>query len=205
MKLSRNALADLEIFVHEGMYIEWKYIVKLNDIQMDEGFRFANKLSNRHIQFQSHKMNVSVAAHTFNSSIADALEFLMESAHPFFAYASTTIRFIRILNELLVLLNSKNLYGRGFKKPLSIKNQEIWLSKIDAGIQYLGDLRDVNGVARDVNGVPLLARDVNGVSLLARDVNGVPLLARDVNGVPLLARDVNGVPLLARDVNGYPY
>ena len=31
-----------------------------------------------------------------------------------------------------------------------IKNQEIWLNKIDAGIQYLGELRDVNGV-------PLLA------------------------------------------------
>ena len=84
---------------------------------MDEGFRFANKLSNHHIQFQRHKMNVSVVAQTFSSSIADALGFLMESAHPFFANASATIRFIRILDELVDLLNSKNLYGCGFKSP----------------------------------------------------------------------------------------
>ena len=75
----------------------------------------------------------------------------MESAHPFFANASATIRFfIRILDGHFDLLNSKNLYGRGFKKPFSIKNQEIWFNKIGAGIQYLGELRDANGV-------PLLA------------------------------------------------
>ena len=76
-------------------------------------------------------MNVSVTAQTFSSSVADALGFLIESAHPFFANASATIRFIRILDELFDLLNSKNLYGRRFKKPLSIKNQEIWFNKIE--------------------------------------------------------------------------
>ena len=94
MKLSRNVLANLEIFVHEGMYIEWKYIVKLNEIQMDEGFRFANKLSNHHIQFQRHKMIVSVAVQTFSSSIADTLESLLRSV-------KATLKFLREFSMLI--------------------------------------------------------------------------------------------------------
>ena len=147
VKLARNALADLGIIAHRGIFIEWKYFVKLNEIQLDEGFKFANRLSNRHIQYQRHKMNVSVAAQTLSSSVADAIEFLMESGHPFFTNASATIRFIRMIDELFDLLNSKNLYGRGFKKPLDIQNKEIWLRKIKAGIEYLSDLQDINGVS----------------------------------------------------------
>ena len=51
-------------------------------------------------------MTVSVAAQTLNSSVADALEFLMESGHPLFSNASATIRFV--IDQLFDLLNSKN-------------------------------------------------------------------------------------------------
>ena len=51
----------------------------------------ANKLSKGHIEFQRQKMNVKVAAQTLSSSVADAIEYLMNSDHPNFANAGGTL------------------------------------------------------------------------------------------------------------------
>ena len=48
-------------------------IVKLHELQLGEGFKFGNTLSSIHIKYRRHKMNVSVAAQTLSSSVADAL------------------------------------------------------------------------------------------------------------------------------------
>ena len=63
----------------------------LHEIQIKEGLKFANKLSNRHIEFQKLKMKVSIAAQTLSSSVADALEFLMKSGDSKFEKATSTI------------------------------------------------------------------------------------------------------------------
>ena len=104
-----------------------------------------NKLSSRHIKYQRHKMNVSVAAQTLSSSVADALEFLMESGHPSFIDAAGTIRFIRVIDKLFDLHNSKNLHARGYKKPLKIIDIAIWMDTIEKSISYLSQLKDING------------------------------------------------------------
>ena len=74
LKLARNALADLGILFFNGNEkIEWRYITMLNDIQLEEGLKFANKLSNSHIHFQRLKMKVNIAAQTLSSSVADTV------------------------------------------------------------------------------------------------------------------------------------
>ena len=62
-------------------------------------------------------MKVSVAAQTLNSSVADALEFLMKSGDSKFENVSATKEFIRVIDKLFHLLNSQNLLSNGFKKP----------------------------------------------------------------------------------------
>ena len=48
----------------------------------------------------------------------DAIKFLMKSGHPKFADTQGTIHFIRVVDELFAILNSRSLISRGFKRPL---------------------------------------------------------------------------------------
>ena len=97
---------------------------------MDEGFRFGNKQSKKHIEYKRHKMNVSIAAQTLSSIVADALEFLMQVKHPEFIEAAGNIQFIRYIDQLFDLLNSRNLNAKGFKKPLKSIDRAIWMNTI---------------------------------------------------------------------------
>ena len=45
----------------------------------EEGVKFANKLSDRHINYQRLKMKANVAGQTLSSSVADAIEYLMKT------------------------------------------------------------------------------------------------------------------------------
>ena len=63
-------------------------------------------------------MNVKVAAQTPSSSVADAKEFLMKSEYPDFVDAHRVILFIRTVDQLFYVLNSRIPFGKGFKKPL---------------------------------------------------------------------------------------
>ena len=91
-------------------------------------------------------MNVKVAAQTLSSSAAGAIEYLMNSGHPKFADAEGAIRFICIIDKLFDLLNSRNPFGKGFKKPLFLYDAARWKSTIDATISYLLSLTDKSGV-----------------------------------------------------------
>ena len=64
------------------------------------------------------------------------MEFLMESNHPSIIDAAGTIRFIRVINKLFDLHNSKNFHARGYKKPLNITDKAIWMYTIEKSIFY---------------------------------------------------------------------
>ena len=127
LKLARNALSDLKVLVSsEGSLIKWEHIEVLHKVQEGEGLKFANKLSTGHIEFHRHKMNVKVAAQTFSSSVADAIEYLMLSGHPALSDASATIEFIRIVDQLFDILNIRSPFGKCFKKPLFLCDHNTW-------------------------------------------------------------------------------
>ena len=63
-------------------------------------------------------MNVHLIAQMLSSSVADALQFLMESGHPAFIDAEATLSFICVLDRLFDLLNAKSSHGKGFKQPI---------------------------------------------------------------------------------------
>lgn len=146
LKLARNALAEMKTFVDDsGNLIEWKYIKQLHDIQEEEGLKFANKLGKSHINFHKHKMNVKVAAQTLSSSVADAVEYLMKSGDSKFINATGTITFIRVIDQLFDLLNSRSAFSKGFKKPLFLHDSPRWISTIQKSVEYLIKLKDENG------------------------------------------------------------
>ena len=113
----------------------------LHEIQVKEGVKFANKLSDRHINYQRLKMKVNVAGQTLSSPVADAIEYLMKtgekSGDTKFEDAGPTIEFIKMIDELFDLLNSKNLFATGYKTPLKMSNVNVCMGRVDEGISNL--------------------------------------------------------------------
>ena len=147
LKLGRNALSELKVFLDEnGEKIEWRFFENLHDEQQKEGIKFANKLSSAHINYHRHKMNVKLAAQTFSSSVADALQFFREAGHLYFEGAGATIKFVRVVDRIFDLLNSRNPLGKGFKAPMRASSKPVWEAVISNTVTYLAGLKDKDGV-----------------------------------------------------------
>ena len=148
LKLGRNASSDLKMFVDgNGERIEWRFFRNLHEKQQREGLKYGNKLSNEHISYHRHKMNVKLAAQTFSSSVADALQFLQDSGDPNFQGAGATIKFVRVIDRLFDLLNWRNPFGKGFKAPMRASSKHVWERVITDSIDYLVGLKDGNGIS----------------------------------------------------------
>ena len=143
LKLARNALGHLGSFVDgDGNKIKWHYIEELQQLQQQEGLNLANKLSINHLKYQKHKMNVRLAAQTLSSSVANAIEFLDVSAkHPSFCDSQGTVKFIRTIDQLFDMLNSRNPIGKGFKTPLRLQSKDTWQEIFSTTAKYLLSLK----------------------------------------------------------------
>lgn len=122
LKLVRNAFENKKRFLdYQGNYIEWFYLVNLNNLQKSEGLHLGNKLKDQHINFQRQKMKVNLASQLFSNSVADALH-LCEKSDVRFKNAGATISFIRLINNVFDILNSRNMCQVEYKKPLFENN-----------------------------------------------------------------------------------
>jgi len=122
IKLARNALADLKIIKAPTADIYWNHIINLHQLQMKLNLKFANKISSTHINFRPNIMKVKLAAQTLSSSTASALEFVKLSEVEEFKDCDETIKFIKTIDEIFDFLNSRNPFGKGFKKPIFLND-----------------------------------------------------------------------------------
>ena len=98
--------------------VKWQDIENLNKGQEREGLTSANKLHSNHIQWHMHKMNVTLAAQTLSSSVADALDCLRDDLrNPEFAYCEGTVFFIKAVDMAFDILNYRSPRVSGFKAP----------------------------------------------------------------------------------------
>lgn len=65
LKLLRNTLGSRNLISNKGL-ISWKHIVKVYELQRQEGLHLATKLTSRHVVFEDHKMKTCLAAQTFS-------------------------------------------------------------------------------------------------------------------------------------------
>lgn len=148
IKLARNALADCKGITSDEGKIKWSFIEKLNELQQQEGLKFANKLSSKHVHFRNKVMNVSLAAQTLSSGVADAIEYLRKCGGSNFQGSEATTLFIRRIDEMFDRLNSRNPFGRGFKQPIRPENTAYIFSNLSEYTDYLRSLH--------IEGVPIL-------------------------------------------------
>lgn len=145
LKLVRNTLAEKKIINCEAGDVKWDFILKLHYLQESESLKFANSLSGSHVKYHNKKMNVSLAAQTLSSGVADAIEFLECSQHPDFQGSSATVAFIRIIDKLFDVCNSRNVHAKGFKQPLRAQNVNYWQEFLSHAENFLRTL-NIDGV-----------------------------------------------------------
>ena len=146
-KLVRNMLAQYETIQNgkTGKLICWEFIANLHKVQQDEGLRLANKLKRNHIEFASQKMKVNLSVQALSNSTAQALLCLKQLGHDDFQSCDETVAFIKLMDSLFDLMNSRNPFGKGYKAPLRIANKQTWLPFLTKAEDYLINLQTTKG------------------------------------------------------------
>ena len=62
-----------------------------------------------------------------------------------FEGSSATVKFIRLIDRLFDLFNSRNPLAKGYKPALRVKNKHLWLPFLTDAYQYLYHLKDLQG------------------------------------------------------------
>lgn len=148
LKLLRNCLANRSILFKDEEEIKWQFVVDLISLQIGKDMNFGNKLTKTHLEFDSKKMNVRIAAQTLSESTASSMEFLALQKHVSFIGSEPTQEYIRIANNLFDIMNSKkNHGGKNFKRPFS-ESAEIEFDRyFEYARKYLKSLKVMeNGV-----------------------------------------------------------
>ncbi len=90
-------------------------------------------------------MKVSLAAWTLSSSVAAATNFLNNGFQlQQFKGSESTVEFIRMVDRLFDILNSRSPVAKGFKQLLCLSTQGKWLSVLQNTAQYLLSLKSVD-------------------------------------------------------------
>jgi hypothetical protein len=124
----------------------WQHIVSLHNEQKREGVRAGNKLTVVHIEYENQKMKVCLAAQVFSASVANALQFLRMLKNKLFIDSEGTELFLKFINDLFDVLNSKSPSQKGMKGPINLHNLEQRIQFLEAATEILLSLRIGNSV-----------------------------------------------------------
>lgn len=152
-KLVRNTLANKKvIYDDQNNKVEWRYFESLHKYSKENNMR-THKLNKRHIEWNRIAMNVRIAVETFSESVANSMEFLLQQNHPDFIGSAATIRFVRYMDILFNIFNSKHKHNENvFKRPISPENQRIIFDHFETITAYFKSLHiDVDNFKKKTN------------------------------------------------------
>jgi len=121
------------------------FTVTLYKIKCQLTFKLKNKLSAQCINWYQNKMKVKYATQTSNALVANALEYLKKENFEKFQNCEATVQFIRTIDWLFDFMNTKNPFGKGFKKPVTRNNLLELKSIVINKINYLFSLKIQDG------------------------------------------------------------
>ena len=144
LKLVRNCLASYGILKDWNVdKVNWNYNEQLHKLQESEGLTLGNKMRSANIQWIKQKMKVNLAAQTLSSSVVDAIQFCSEYLTlSQFKGCEATVSFLRMIDRLFDILNSRNPFGKGYKAPLRPANESSWHPFLDKATAYLLSLKN---------------------------------------------------------------
>ncbi|XP_054996287.1 DNA transposase THAP9 isoform X2 [Sorex araneus] len=117
LKLIRNTFQDFQSirFMHGTAH--WQHLVELVALEEKE-LSDLEKIPGKLANLKNHVLKMNCAAQLFSESVASALEYLLSLGLPPFQNCTGTIHFLRLINNLFDIFNSRNCYGKGLKGPL---------------------------------------------------------------------------------------
>lgn len=144
IKLVRNTFESKKIIFNKfDKEIKWHLLINLNNLQKNQGLNFANKLSERHLNFRNEIMKVKLATQLLSKSVAKALELceqLLVSSR--FKDTAATVEFIEIFNDLFDVFNSRSGEMFGYKKPICPQNAMEVMDFLDKAKEYILSLKE---------------------------------------------------------------
>ncbi|GBO05547.1 DNA transposase THAP9 [Araneus ventricosus] len=150
LKLVRNTFGEKRCLFSSEI-IDWKYVEALHKLQESEGVHLGNKLRGGHIKFSKQKMKVKLAAQLFSSSVADAIDYCHNKLKlQDFIGSEATVEFLRLINTLFDVLNSRSIRQHGYKKAVSKQNADLYLQFMHKAKAYILSLKESRG------GLPIL-------------------------------------------------
>lgn len=141
LKLARPSLANKRIIQSNIGDVKWQFLCSLNSFQNGFGLKFANKLSSQHINYRNFIMKVKLAVQAHSSAVADAIEYLQKKGESLFQNNDATIYFIRQIDRIFDILNSRISYSKGFKSPINPGNINTMRSVFNDTTNYLKSLK----------------------------------------------------------------
>lgn len=142
LKLVRNALGDLgSIKDPECGSILWSYFNDLETFRTESNY-VTHRLNKRHLQYSRNRMNVRLAAETFSNSVASAMNHLREIGVDKFQDCGSTINFVKRINDLFDITNSKRIRSdNSFKSALNPNNADEIFEFFDEMHNYISRLK----------------------------------------------------------------
>lgn len=143
LKLARNTIGSRDLIDGDGGIISWRYFQALYDAQKFLSYNLGNKLTKAHMQFESKKMNVRLAAETLSNSVADSMEFMKTECEQF-KDVDATAKFTRMINDVFDAMNSTGKEGATeFKRTISKSSAPDIFKRFDECMAYIKELKVV--------------------------------------------------------------
>lgn len=143
IKLLRNQLESKKEFINnDEKKIKWKFVEELNKLQEREGLHLANKLTKRHINFRNNVMKVKLATQVYSESVANAIKTCREDLNmDAFRDSEETENFIKKMNIMFDIFNSRAMRQFEYKKPLCSENKQKIFDFLDELKEYILNLK----------------------------------------------------------------
>ncbi|XP_058152454.1 DNA transposase THAP9 isoform X1 [Dasypus novemcinctus] len=117
LRLIRNAFQYFQSIQFINGIAHWQHLVELVALKEQE-LSSTERISSKFPKLKNHVLKMNCAAQLFSESVASALECLLSLGLPPFQNCIGTIHFLRLINNLFDVFNSRNYYGKGLKGPL---------------------------------------------------------------------------------------
>lgn len=144
LKLARNCLGSKrEVYDGNGEKIEWKFLEELVALQISQNVNFGNKLTKLHIEYETMKMKVRLAAETLSNSSATSIEYLNTVIkNEKFLRSEATVKYLRVFDSLFDVMNSKPKHcDERFKQPISENSIEKFHGLFEMAKDYIKGLQ----------------------------------------------------------------
>lgn len=142
LKLGRNCFGSKQLY-HNDEAIRWDLISNLHNLQSRSIVKLGNKIGQTHINWRNRPMNVRIAAETLSDGVANSLQQLYEDGIPGFENSGATIEYIRVVNNIFDIMNSRKKNqedAQNFKRAMSPETKQEYFEYFAYVKGYLKNL-----------------------------------------------------------------